>query len=99
MRQNQEETVYGKYNQPLEWYQRKLVEYIKANNPEKLKFIPTVIKIQNDQLTFGMEKHYGKLVISLKTIDDFHTEQMKKNYARLWGDSQLMEQMILDDEG
>ena len=36
--------------------------------------------------------------MSLKTIDVFHTEQMKKIYARLWVDSQLMEQMILDDE-
>ena len=93
-----EETVYGKYNQPLEWYQRKLIEFIKEKNPDKLKFNPTVIKIQNDQLIFGMKKHYGRLVMSLKTIDDFHTEHMKKVYARLWGDSQLMEQMILDDE-
>ena len=93
-----EETRYGKQNQPKEWYQSKLVEYLKANNPEKLKFNPTVIKIQNDQLIFGMEKHHGRLVMSLKTIDDFHTEQMKKIYARLWEDSQLMEQMILDDE-
>ena len=93
-----QENKYGKHNQTMEWYQRKLFEYIKANNPEKLKFNPTVIKIQNDQLTFGMEKHYGRLLMSLKTIDDFHTEQMKKVYARLWGDSQLMEQMILDAE-
>ena len=93
-----EETRYGKHNQPKEWYQRKLVEYLKANNPEKLKFNPRVIKIQNEELIFGMEKHYGRLVISLKTIDDFYTKQMKKNYARLWGDSQLMEQMILDNE-
>ena len=93
-----EETRYGKHNQPKEWYQRKLVEYLKVNNPEKLKFNPIVIKIHNDQLAFGMEKHHGKLVMSLKTIDDFHTEHMKKVYARLWGDSQLMEQMTLDDE-
>lgn len=93
-----EETRYGKHNQPKEWYQKKLVEYLKANNPEKLNFNPIVIKIQNEQLFFGMEKHYGRLVMNLKTIDDFHTEQMKKIYARLWGDSQLMEQMILDDE-
>jgi hypothetical protein len=93
-----QENKYGKHNQPKEWYQRKLVEYLKANNPEKVKFNPKVIKIQNNQLFFGMEKHYGGLVMSLKTIDDFHTEQMKKIYARLWGDSQLMEQMILDDE-
>ena len=93
-----EETRYGKHNQPKEWYQRKLVEYIKANNPEKLKFNPRVINIQNEELIFGMEKHYGRLVISLKTIDDFYTKQMKKNYASLWRDSQLMEQMILDNE-
>ncbi|AOR26473.1 hypothetical protein FORMA_13130 [Formosa sp. Hel3_A1_48] len=93
-----EENKYGKHKQPIEWYQSKLVEYIKKNNPEKLKFNPTVIKIQNDQLTFGMEKHSGRLVMSLKTLDDFHTDQMKKIYARLWGDSQLMEQLILDDE-
>ena len=80
-----EETIYGKHKQPIEWYQSKLVEYIKANNPEKLKFNPTVIKIQNDQLTFGMEKHYGRLVVSLKTIDDFHTDQMKKVYANWIG--------------
>ena len=93
-----EETRYGKHNQPKEWYQRKLVEYLKVNNPEKLMFNPIVIEIQNDQLTFGMKKHYGRLVMSLKTIEDFHTEQMKKVYASLWRDSQLMEQMILDDE-
>ncbi|MGC6434383.1 MAG: hypothetical protein ACON4M_09340 [Crocinitomicaceae bacterium] len=93
-----EKTPYGKYNQPLEWYQRKLIEFIKEKKPDKLKFNPTVIKIQNDQLTFGMDKHHGRLIMSLKTIDDFHTKQMKKVYARLWGDSQLMEQMILDDE-
>ena len=93
-----EENKYGKHNQPMEWYQSKLVEYIKKNNPEKVKFNPTVIKIQNDQLTFGMEKHYGRLVMSLKTLDDFHTDQMKKIYARLWADSQLMEQIILEDE-
>ena len=29
-----EETRYGKHNQPKEWYQRKLVEYLKAKNPE-----------------------------------------------------------------
>mgnify|MGYP003646389791 FL=1 len=92
-----EETKYGKHNQPIEWYQIKLVEYLKVNNPDKVKFNPTVIKIQNDQLTFGMEKHYGGLVMNLKTIDDFHTERMKKVYARLWRDSQLMEQIILDD--
>ena len=92
-----EETKYGKHNQPIEWYQRKLVEYLKVTNPDKVKFNPTVIKIQNDQLTFGMEKHYGRLVMNLKTIDDFHTERMKKVYARLWRDSQLMEQIILDD--
>ena len=40
-----EDTRYGKHNQPKEWYQRKLVEYLKANNPEKLKFNPRVIKI------------------------------------------------------
>ena len=93
-----EKNKYGKHNQPMEWYQRKLVEYIKANNPEKLKFNPTVIKIQTEELIFGMEKHYGRIVMNLKTIDDFHTERMKKVYARLWGDSQLMEQIILDDE-
>ena len=78
-----EETKYGKYNQPIEWYQRKLVEYLKANNPDKLKFNPIVIKIQNEQLIFGMEKHNGRLVFNLKTIDDFHTKRMKKVYARL----------------
>ena len=85
-----EETRYGKHNQPKEWYQRKLFEYLKVNNPEKLKFNPRVIKIQNEELIFGMEKHYCRLVMNLKTIDDFHTERMKKVYARLWGDSQLM---------
>ena len=30
-----EETKYGKNNQPIESYQRKLVEYLKVNNPER----------------------------------------------------------------
>ena len=52
-------------------------EYLKANNPEKLKFNPTVIKIQNDQLTFGMGKHYGSLVMKLKTMRFRHDKLIK----------------------
>lgn len=93
-----EETKYGKHNQPLQWYQKKLIEYLKTNNPDKLKFNPKILEIKNEQIIFGMEKHHGRLTISLKTLDDYHTEKMKKVYARLFYESQLWGELLEDDE-
>ena len=92
------ESNYQKLNQSLKGYQIKLIEYLKANNPEKLKLNPEVIEIKNKRLFFKMERHYGRLIINLDILDDFHTKKMKKVYARLFLDSQLMTKLLEDDE-
>jgi hypothetical protein len=49
-------------------------------------------------MIFGIQNYPASYSIHLKTLDDFHTEKMKKVYARLFGDSQLMENLLEDDE-
>ena len=92
------ESNYQKLNQSLKGYQIKLIEYLKANNPEKLKLNPEVIEIKNKRLFFKMERHYGRLIINLDILDDFHTKKMKKVYERLFLDSQLMTKLLEDDK-
>lgn len=40
-------------------YQRLLIRYFKEQQPEKLKYQPKVIEVNQDQLVFGMTKHMG----------------------------------------
>lgn len=48
--------------------QNLLQKYFIINNPEKLKFRPTVIEYNDDELRFGMAKHYGVLVMKTNNL-------------------------------
>ena len=56
-----------------ECYEIKLVEFLKINFPDKIKFNPKIIKITNDKIYFGMQKHYGRLIISKKSLGNFNS--------------------------
>ena len=62
---------YGARRHTKEWYQIKLVDFLKINFPDKIKFNPSVIKITDDKVYFGMQKHFGTLVISKKSLENF----------------------------
>ena len=62
---------YGAWRHPKEWYQTKLVNFLKINFPDKIKFNPSVIKITDYKVYFGMQKHFGTLVISKKSLENF----------------------------
>ena len=81
-----------------EWYLKKLTEYLELHNPDKPKFNPVIIEINDKRMIFGIQNYPASYSIHLKTLDDFHTQKMKKVYARLFGDSQLMENLLEDDE-
>lgn len=68
---------YGRCRHPIQWYQMALNEYLRVNNPKKLKFNPTVIEVNEKHVVFGMEKHYGRLLIETEIIDDFYKEELK----------------------
>lgn len=92
-----EEFKYGKHNRSSEWYLKKLTEYLATHNPDKPKFNPVIIEINDDRMIFGIHRYPASYSINLKTLDDFHTEKMKKVYARLFRDSQLMENLVEGD--
>ena len=53
------------------WYQIKLVDFLKLIFLTKSNLILGVIKITDDKVHFGMQKHYGTLVISKKSLENF----------------------------
>jgi hypothetical protein len=61
---------YGEWRHPNEWWQIQLVEYMKVTDPEKLKFNPKIIEVNENKIVFGMKKHYGHLHLSKKLIMD-----------------------------
>lgn len=61
-------TIFEKWFYPKRYWQRKLINYIKLTEPEKLKYNPKLIEIKNDKVYFGMRKHYGILVIDKKNL-------------------------------
>ena len=69
MKKDKSKYIVLKYSK--EWYQIKLVEFLKINFPEKIKFNPMVIKITDDKVHFGMQKDEGTLVFSKKTLENF----------------------------
>ena len=56
-------TMIERWFYPKRYWQRKLINYIKIVEPEKLKYNPTLIEVKNNKVYFGMKKHYGRLVI------------------------------------
>ena len=92
-----EEFKYGIHNRTSEWYLKKLTEYLKLHNPDKQMFNLVIIEINDKRIIFGIQRYPASYSINLKTLDDFHTEKMKKVYARLFRDSQLMENSVEDD--
>jgi hypothetical protein len=63
-------TEYGKALHPLEWWQNALTIYLKMTNPEKLQYNPTVIKVTEEKIHFGMRSHYGILILSKEKIEN-----------------------------
>lgn len=45
-------------------YQRLLITYFQKNHPEKLKYQPKVIEVNEDKVVFGLIKCIGRLQIS-----------------------------------
>lgn len=43
-------------------------KWINLLHPEKIKFNPKFIEIKDEKVIFGMEKHMGRLSVSLKKI-------------------------------
>ena len=60
--------AYGQAEHPKEWWQLALLEYIKIKCPEKIRYNPKVDCVRSHTVEFGMMKHYGRLIISKKTI-------------------------------
>lgn len=61
---------YGEWRHPIEWWQIKLVEYMKVKHPEKLEFNPKVISLTDESIVFGMRNHSGHLNLTKKLIMD-----------------------------
>lgn len=61
-------TIFERWFYPKRYWQRKLINYIKLTQPEKLKYNPTFIEVKDNKVYFGMNKHYGRLVIDKNKI-------------------------------
>jgi hypothetical protein len=59
---------YGKWRHPKEWWQNKLIQWIESVHKDKLKRNPKIVEVRETDIVFGMKKHYGRLVISKKTL-------------------------------
>jgi len=61
-------TKLNKNEDPTEKWQRLLIRYIVRESPEKIKFNPRLIEVHSDKIIFGMEKHYGRLVLGVEKL-------------------------------
>lgn len=61
-------TEYGKWRHPNMWWQQKLILWMKSEHEDKLHLNPKIIEVRETDIIFGMEKHYGRLVLSKKTL-------------------------------
>lgn len=61
-------TEYGKWRHPKEWWQIKLIQWMKSEHEDKLHLNPKIIEVRETDILFGMEKYYGNLVISKETL-------------------------------
>jgi hypothetical protein len=59
---------YGEWRHTKEWWQIKLLEYIKIKHTDKLDLNPKIISVEDTHIWFGMQKHYGHLKLDKKTI-------------------------------
>ncbi len=56
----------------------KFKEWISLTQPEKLKFNPTFIEVKDNCVVYGLNKHMGRISIS---IDKFYSELEEKKYS------------------
>jgi len=50
---------------PKDYVQKLLLNYIINTQPNKLRFNPTIIEYSDTKILFGMQKHYGRLSLSV----------------------------------
>jgi hypothetical protein len=74
---------YGEWRHPKEWWQIQLLEYIKIKHPDRLKFNPTIISVEETHIWFGMRKHYGHLRLSKKAIIETLNETSNNREQRV----------------
>lgn len=55
-------------NEKIRKYQSLLISYFQKNHPEKLKYQPKVIEINQDNEVFGMTKHVGILTLKIEHL-------------------------------
>lgn len=61
---------YGKWRHPKEWWQIKLLEYMKIKHPDKVNLNPKIISVEDTHIWFGMQKHYGHFKLDKTTITE-----------------------------
>jgi hypothetical protein len=50
------------------YWENNLKDYIIQNHPDKLHYNPKLLKVTKDNISFGMKKHMGVLILSKKKI-------------------------------
>lgn len=69
---------YGQWRHPKEWWELKLIEWMRIKHPDTLKYNPKIDSITDTHIKFGMKKHYGVLRIDKETIlKDLENENVK----------------------
>lgn len=57
---------YGKWLHPNQWWEGKLNQWLKELPKEYPK--PKVLEVRKTEIVFGLEKHYGRLIVSKETV-------------------------------
>lgn len=58
-------------NEEIQKYQRLLIQYFKKSHPEKLRLNPRVLEVTKTHVKFGMQKHFGILLIHKITLESY----------------------------
>ncbi len=53
---------------PNTYWESNLKDYIILNHPNQLHYNPTLLEVTKDNISFGMKKHIGVLILSKKKI-------------------------------
>lgn len=59
---------YGQWRHPELWWKIQFEYWMSLKHPDKLKFNPKIIELNQDHLVFGMQKHMGRFLVSKRVI-------------------------------
>jgi hypothetical protein len=72
---------YGKWLHPKAWWEGKLIRWIETEHPDKKEYNPKVIEVRENEIVFGMSKHFGRLIVSKETLLKRDADTNKNNFS------------------